>query len=77
MSHHPHLASARRKLIEAARIKDVSGERLARWFEDLRQVIDEYGIEPYNIYNMDESGFAISDVEASQRIINAEIRQKF
>src|SRR5579871_6009489 len=26
---------------------------------------------------MDESGFAIGDVEASQRIINTEIRQKF
>src|SRR5437763_6910221 len=77
MSCHPQLESARRKCIEAARIKDVSVERLTKWFEDLRQVIDEHGIEPYNIYNMDESGFAIGDVEASQRIINAEIRQKF
>ena len=77
MLRHPQLESARRKCIEAARIKDVSVERLTKWFEDLRQVIDEHGIEPYNIYNMDESGFAIGDVEASQRIINAEIRQKF
>ena len=40
-------------------------------------IIDEYKIEPHNIYNMDESEFAIGDIEASQRIINAEIRQKF
>ena len=77
MSRHPQLESARRKCIEAARIKDVSVERLMKWFEDLQQVIDEHKIEPHNIYNMDESGFAIGDVEASQRIINAEIRQKF
>ena len=65
MSRHPQLARARRKLIEAARVKDVSVERLAKWFEDLRSIINEYKIEPENLYNMDESGFAISDIEAS------------
>jgi len=52
-------------------------ERLTRWFEDLQHVINEYDIEPGNLYNMDESGFAIGDIEASQRIINATIRQVF
>jgi len=77
LSRHPVLESARRKCIEAARIKDVSVERLVKWFEDLRRVIEEHNIEPKNIYNMDESGFAIGDVEASQRIINVTIRQRF
>src|SRR5579862_2527064 len=77
LAHHPQLQSARRKCIEAARIKDVSEAQLTKWFQDLRTVIDEHKIEPHNIYNMDESGFAIGDVEASQRIINAEIHQKF
>jgi len=77
LSRHPELESARRKCIEAARIKDVSVERLTRWFEDLRCVIEEHNIESENIYNMDESVFAIGDVEASQRIINATIRQQF
>ena len=65
MSRHPQLESARRKCIEAARIKDVSVERLTKWFEDLQSVIEEHNIEPGNLYNMDESGFAIGDVEAS------------
>ena len=77
LSRHPELESARRKCIEAARIKDVSVERLTKWFEDLRRVIEEHNIESENIYNMDESGFAIGDVEASQRIINATICQRF
>jgi len=77
MSRHPQLARARRKLIEAARVKDVSVERLAKWFEDLRSIINEYKIEPENLYNIDESGFAIGDIEASQCIINAIIRQAF
>jgi hypothetical protein len=65
MSRHSQLASARRKLIEAARVKDVSVEQLIKWFEDLQSIINKYDIEPGNLYNMDESGFAISDIEAS------------
>jgi len=52
-------------------------ERLTKWFEDLQSIINKYDIEPGNLYNLDESGFAIGDVEASQRIINATIRQAF
>ena len=77
MSRHPQLASARRKLIEAARVKDVSIERLIKWFENLQSVINEYKIEPGNLYNMDKSEFAIGDIEASQRIINITICQVF
>ena len=77
MSRYPQLVHARRKCIEAARIKDVSVERLTKWFEDLKNVVEEYKIEPRNLYNMDESGFAIGDVEASERIINVNIRQRF
>ena len=77
MSRRPQLASARRKLFEAARVKDVSVERLTKWFEDLQSVINKYKIESGNLYNMDESGFAIGDIEVSQHIINATIRQAF
>jgi hypothetical protein len=72
MSRHPQLNSARMKLIEAARVKDVSVERFTRWFYDLERVITEYGIQPENIYNMDESGESedeqdsIDESEASQ-----------
>ena len=58
LSRHPELKSTRRKCIEAAKIKDVSVEQLAKWFEDLRRVIEKHNIESENIYNMDESGFA-------------------
>ena len=77
MSRYPQPASARRKLIEAARIKDVSVERLTKWFEVLQTIITEYDIEPRNLYNMDESGLAIGDIEASQSIIKATVCQAF
>ena len=74
MSRHPHIESARRKLIDATRIKDVSVERLIKWFENFRGVIEQNNIKPKNMYNMDESGFAIGDVEAPQCIIDATIQ---
>jgi hypothetical protein len=38
--------------------------------------MSEYNIKPENIYNMDESGFAIGEKEPGRCIINARIRQQ-
>jgi hypothetical protein len=27
------------------------------WFAEFKRIIDEYGIDPENIYNIDETGF--------------------
>ena len=43
----------------------------------MKKVIEEYDVSSENMYNMDESGFSIGEVEASKCIINADIRQKF
>ena len=77
LSRHPELASVMTRRIDAPRIKDASLEALRKWFEELNRVMKEFGIEWRNIYNMDESGFAIGDVEATKRVINANIRQQF
>ena len=74
---YPQLKNARMKLIEAVRVKDISVERLTRWFDDWEHMITKYRIQLENIYNIDESGFAIGDIEALQHIINATIHQKF
>ena len=55
----------------------MSPEWLKRWFDDLEKVLTEFNIKPENIYNMDESGFAIGEKEAGRCIINANIRQQF
>ena len=60
--------------MEMSRVKDTSHERLSKWFTDLKSVINEFNIRIENIYNIDESGFAIGTVEQSVTIINAEIQ---
>jgi hypothetical protein len=74
---HPELASVRLRSTDTARIKAASSERLQRWFADLEKVLAEFNIKPENLYNMDESGFAIGEKEAGRVIINVNIRQKF
>jgi Tc5 transposase DNA-binding domain/helix-turn-helix, Psq domain len=74
---HPELASVRPRSIDAVRVQDTSPERLRRWFDDLEKVIAKYNIKPENMYNMDESGFAIGEKEAGRCIINAQVRQQF
>ena len=74
---HNELSSIHPRSIELARVKDISLERLQRWFNDLHDAIEKYGILPENMYNVDETGFAIGEREASKVIIDARIRQQF
>jgi hypothetical protein len=73
---HPELATVRLRKMDIGRVKDTSPERLTKWFADLKSAIEKYNILPENLYNMDESGFAIGEVESSVTIINAEMRQR-
>jgi len=70
---HPKLSKVQIPQMDAARVKDASFEQLSKWFMNLEMVVKEYNILPENRYNMDESGFAIGEVEPSKCIINAEI----
>ena len=77
LKRHSELASVKLCAIDGVRIKDTSPERLAKWFKDLKMMIKEYKIVPENMYNMDESGFSIGEIQPDKCIINAQIRQQF
>ena len=77
LQQHNELSSIHPRSIEIARVKDVSLERLQQWFNDLHDAIEKYGILPENMYNVDETGFAIGEREASKIIIDAPIQQQF
>jgi DDE superfamily endonuclease/Tc5 transposase DNA-binding domain/helix-turn-helix, Psq domain len=74
---HPELASVTLRSIESNRLKAATPERLQQYFDELEKVVAEYKILPKDKYNMDESGYAIGEIEASKCIINANIRQQF
>ena len=55
LARNPILQSKVAKNIEAAR-KEVTEAQLENWFKEFMQVVDEYGIQPEHIYNMDKTG---------------------
>jgi hypothetical protein len=76
MRRRPELTIVHLRSMDMGRVKDTSPERLAKWFTDLKSVIDEFNISIENVYNIDESGFAIGTIERLVTIINSEIRTR-
>ena len=74
---HPEIETVISSAIEMNRMKDTSLEVLKHWFDSFQSTIEFYKIEPENVYNMDESGFSIGQIEASRVLINKELRIKY
>jgi hypothetical protein len=73
---HSELSCVITRKIDASRVKEATPEAISKFFDELKRVVEEYDITIENIYNMDESGFAIGEIEASKCIINTHIRQR-
>ena len=65
------------RAIEAARIRDITKEDLNRWFDEFEKTIEEKNIAIENIYNMDETGFAIGAVQRSYVVINKQSKTRY
>jgi len=63
--------------IDARRMKETTVDAILRWLNTMRQTIEEDQVDPQNIYNMDESGFAIGSNLGACVIVNAQIRSQF
>ena len=74
---HPELETACSRAIEAARIKDVTKEDMDRWFDEFEKTIKEKNIRIEDIYNMDETGFAIDVVQRSYVVVNKESKTQY
>jgi len=77
LQRHPELTSITLQSIESSRLKAATSEHLQQYFDELEKVVVEYKILLENKYNIDESGFAIGEIEATKCIINANIWQQF
>ena len=47
--------------IDRKRLLAAGGDSLAQWFNDFEQVRNQYAIQPADLWNMDDSGFAIAE----------------
>jgi hypothetical protein len=58
-------------------MKETTVDAVLRWLNTVRDMIKEYDVDPKNIYNMDESGFAIGSTQGACVIIDSRIRSQF
>src|SRR5579859_5891169 len=77
LNRHPNLQVKWARRIDAARVKEVSLERVTEWFEAVDRVIQEYDIKLKNIYNMDETGFSISSTQAGYVVVENDVPSQF
>jgi hypothetical protein len=67
---HPHIKGVWTRQIERARYDGVNSEALSKWFDAVRALMDEHQYRPSQIYNMDESGFAVGASQTSRALVN-------
>ena len=63
--------------IELSCITDASSEVIKRWYEIFFLTIEEYGIKWGNVYNQDESGFAIGTKGRSYVVIDSDVKIEY
>jgi hypothetical protein len=76
-NHHPEIDTAISCAIETNRMKDTTREVVQAWFDGFQSTLKFYDIRPENIYNMDESGFSIGQIEGSRVTVNKTIRCQY
>lgn len=72
---HPELHIRRQKTIEIARKEAHDPDLVKDWYQRFEQVTKDYGIQPSDIYNTDETGFRIG-VGRDQWVITRHSRRK-
>jgi DDE superfamily endonuclease/Tc5 transposase DNA-binding domain len=77
LNRHTDLKVKRARRIDAARVKEVSSEKVTEWFDSVKEVIREYKIKPENMYNMDETGFSIGSTQAGHVVVDDTVQSQF
>jgi len=77
LKRHPALRTVKARRIDASRMKETSVDAIMRWLNTSRETIEKYVVKAENIYNMDESGFAIGSTLGACVIINSQMRSQF
>ena len=67
---HPDIKGVWTRQIERARYDGVNSDALSKWFDAVRALMDEHQYGPSQIYNMDESGFAVGASQTSRALVN-------
>jgi hypothetical protein len=65
------------KRLEFSRGKDTTVEDIHVWFTAFQDALKEHNIEQHNVYNMDETGFAIGTSQSNKVVIDGTLRTRY
>ncbi|KAF5319127.1 hypothetical protein D9611_014093 [Ephemerocybe angulata] len=68
--HNEHLQSLWSKSLDTQRAQSLNPEAVKSWFDVVEKFVVEAGVEPENLYGMDESGFPMA-YEGTDRVVGA------
>ena len=66
LGRHPDVVSVWTRCIDTCRLDGASPEQLAPWFAEMGALLQLHRYSPYNIFNMDETGFGIGTSQATR-----------
>ena len=74
---HPSLQTAYARRIDASRMKETTVDAIILWLNTVHETIKQYDVAAKDIYNMDESSFAIGSTQGACVVIDSRIRSQF
>jgi hypothetical protein len=74
---YPRLKTVQGRRLEFSRGKDTTIEDIQVWFTAFQNELKEYDIEQHNVYNMDETGFAIGTSQSNRVVIDGTLRTRY
>lgn len=73
---HPKLATRLSRQIDYQRVQCEDPDKYQAWFDIVRNTIAKYGIQDADIYNFDETGFAMGIISSEMVVTSSEGHQK-
>jgi len=74
---HPTLSTTRSRSIDLSRWKDTTLESINEWFDVFEDMSRINHFDIHNIYNIDETGFAIESSQSNRVIIDTDLRTRY
>jgi len=77
LKRYPNLGTVRSHAMDLARWRDTSPESINEWFDAFEDAMRTHHFNTSDIYNMDETGFAIGTSQSNRVVIDTTLRTRY
>ncbi|KFY18563.1 hypothetical protein V493_08507 [Pseudogymnoascus sp. VKM F-4281 (FW-2241)] len=77
LKRHPNFKGVYSRQLESARYKEATPIKVSAWFNAFKARIEERKYKLCNIYNMDETGFAVGETQSTRIIVDSALKSNW